>query len=356
MKINLIVIIALLGIILLLPTALADVVNMEINVNGTSNLNITVDADDTLAREMIGDLQEDVYGPEQSDPKDKILQIIEDKIEDQGSDGTSTQSTDGSDDFGEIGDICADFADYLDALSSYPPEEFIQEMKALGYDDESHINMIWNMCQNDYISSQETSWSTDHSGIDSETVAQLIGRAVDWLLGKNPTPSKNQEMVGRKLDSYFASDRDVYYLNSKLTELQLRVEAMERTLEQTQAAAYCQGKIGLMLDYNMRWVRCGDTTYHNHLTDPTTGEDMIIGITPIENGVSKTEASEETEESQETNETVIGFDGVNGNTIECSDVGKPKNSVNFCTSYVENYWCGFTDKDDWYRASCIRAV
>lgn len=350
MKRNLIAIVALLGAILLLPLVKADVVNVEIQVNGTADVNLTVDADDTLAREMIGDLQEDVYGSEtHSSPEDIILQYIEDQIpEDDGE--TPTQSLPGSGEFDEIGDICNDpaFADYFEALSSIPPEDFIQYMKDLGYDDEAHINMIWNMCQNEYISERETVWIKDEDGIDTLTVVQLIGRAVDWLLGINTLPSKNEQTVGRKLDSYFASDKDVYFLNKKITELELRIEALERTIETTASEAYCDGKLGLMLDYNMRWVKCGDTTYHNHLEDPTTGEDMIVGITPIANGGAESEESEE--------EPELGFKGENDNTIECSDVGKPKNSVSFCTSYTGNYWCGFYDIDDWYRASCIRKV
>jgi hypothetical protein len=349
MKMKLITIATLLGIVLLFTAVKADVVNMEINVNGTANLNVTVDADDTLAREMISDVQEDVYGQPHSDPKDEVLQYIQDKIEDQEDTGMSTQSgSETTGEFDEIKDICNDFADYFDTLSSIPPEEFIQQMKDLGYDDESHINMIWNMCQNEYISSQETTWSKDDSGIDSLTVVQLIGRAVDWLLGKNALPSKNEQIIGRKLDSYFASDRDVYYLNQKISELQLRVEAMERTMEQTQAAAYCQGKIGLMLDYNMRWVKCGDTTYHNHQTDPLTGEEIIIGITPIENG-----------NGLKTNGQEIALNGngkADDNMIECSDVGKCRNSNCFCTSFTGDNWCGFDSKEDWYKASCIKKV
>jgi hypothetical protein len=43
---------------LLSSLASADQVNMNISVNGTSNLNITIDADDTLARQMINQTNE----------------------------------------------------------------------------------------------------------------------------------------------------------------------------------------------------------------------------------------------------------------------------------------------------------
>jgi len=348
MKRDLVAIVALLGIILLLPMVKADEVNVEIHVNGTSDINLTIDADDTLAREQIGELQEDVYGTaEHSSPEDIILQTIEDLIPEEEEGGTSTQSESESEYMDEIADICNNpiFADYFDTLSSIPPEDFIQHMKDLGYDDVAQIGVIWSMCQSEYISSQRTSWLRDESGIDALAVAGLIGRSVDWLLGINSLASKNEEIIGRKLDSYFASDKDVYYLNMKVNELELRLEALERTMEGIASDAYCQGKLGLMLDYNMRWVRCGDTQYHNHLTDPATGEEIVIGITPIENGA----------ENGGSEETDISFEEED-DTIECSDIGKPKNSVSFCTSYTGNYWCGFGDQDAWYMKNCIRKV
>jgi hypothetical protein len=48
--------------------------------------------------------------------------------------------------------------------------------------------------------------------------------------------------------------------------------------------AYCKGKLKVMLDYGLQGVKCNDTTYFNHHYSPT-GEEMIIGITPVnENG------------------------------------------------------------------------
>jgi hypothetical protein len=138
--------------------AKADVVNMNISVNGTSNLNITVDADDTLARQMItqtqSDLSEtqsqlnesqtDLYGTiTGSEPKDLILEEIE-----RGYGNPINVSGD----LNEIKEICADtqLQQYLNQISSLPPLDFVDYMKGLGYDDESHVNFIWTICQQEY--------------------------------------------------------------------------------------------------------------------------------------------------------------------------------------------------------------
>lgn len=305
----------------------------EYYINGTAYINDTCVLNDE-------ELEQDVYGNlTGSGPKDMVL----DEIGSTG--GNPIIGTQGLDSINEVCDQPY-LQQYLKNMGSLPPQEFVDYVKSLGYDDEAHITLIWSMCQDRYVSSHESEWSKDDSGIDTLTVVQLIGRSVDWLLGNNELPSKNEVTVARKLDSYFASDKDVYYLNNKMSELQLRLEALERTIQKTQADAYCQGKLDMMKDYNMEWVKCGDTTYHNHLKDPVTGEDMVVTITPIDNTVTNS-----------VNNDNNDHDGkVDNNTITCSDVGKCKNTNCFCTSYDGINWCGFENKEDWYRANCIRKV
>jgi len=268
----------------------ADEVNLDIEVNGTADFNISIDTEDT-------ELREDVYGTEGSSPEeDIILQYIEDKVSDQEtSDDMSIQSTGSDTTLDELKDFCYDpaFDDYFKTLGSIPPEGFIEHLKSLGYDDESHINLIWSMCLEERINDNEEDWSTD-TGISQNRVANMIEGAIDWLFGRSSAPTQAEVEIGRNLDSYFASDADAYYLLRRINDLQFRVEALEYSMDEIASEAYCRGKLQVMMDYGLEGVRCDDTTFFNHQLSPT-GEEMVIGITPV-NGIHEEEPPEVPEE------------------------------------------------------------
>jgi len=266
---NLITMLTILSILVLsVSVALADDVNMEINVNGTANLNITVESEDS-------ELREDVYGTEGNSPaEDLILQYINEHKDDPNPGWEN------------IEEFCTDpaFTEYFETLGSTPPEGFIQHLKSIGYDDESHITLIWTMCQDQYISENERQWSTDRD-FDYGSLERTIRDAIGWLLGEVTRPTSTEVEIGTSLDSYFASDRDASYLLRRINDLTLRVEALENAMDEIASEAYCRGKLKVMLDYGLEGVRCDDTTYFNHQFSPT-GEDMVIGITPV-NGVEE---------------------------------------------------------------------
>ena len=249
--------------ILTLALVRADDVNMEINVNGTANFNISVSTEDS-------ELREDVYGTEGNSPaEDVILQYINEHKDDPNPG------------WEEMGEICNDpaFDDYFKSLSSIPPDAFIQHMKAMGYDDVTQISVLWSMCLEERMNANEEEWSTD-TGISQNRVANLIEGAIDWLFGRNPAPVKEEVDIGNSLDSYFASDKDLLYVLRRVNDLTLRVEALENSMDEVASEAYCRGKLKVMMDYGLDGVRCDDTTYFNHMYTPT-GEDLVIGITPV---------------------------------------------------------------------------
>jgi len=288
--------IMLLVTVISLAVAKADEVNLDIEVNGTADFNISIDTEDS-------ELREDVYGPPQSDPEDQILQYIQGQISDEGDSGdTSIQSTGSGSTLDEMKEFCYDpaFEDYFKTLGSVPPEGFIEHLKALGYDDESHINLIWSMCLEERINDNEEDWGTD-TGISQNRVANLIEGAIEWLFGQNPAPMPAEVEIGQSLDNYFASDADAYYLLRRINDLSFRVEALEHSMDEIASEAYCRGKLQVMMDYGLEGVRCDDTTYFNHQLSPT-GEDMVIGITPI-NGIHEEEPPEIPEEIPTEDET-----------------------------------------------------
>ena len=249
-----IIISILMGMILLVPLASADQVNMDINVNGTANLNITVDADDTLAREMINDTQEDVYGTmEGSGPKDVILEEIKSGA------GNPITETEGLD---TIGEICNDpnLQQYLNSISGLPPLGFVDYLKALGYDDEAHINLIWTMCQQEYINQNQVQWSTDLPGFQQADLVSFFQDAINYLKGNGNSVFTRARDLAIVLDSYFASDKDVWILVNKIRELEIRIQVLETTMERVASEAYCQAKIDAMMEYNLTYVKCGENS------------------------------------------------------------------------------------------------
>jgi len=238
----------------------ADQVNMNISVNGTSNLNITVNADDSAARAAISQTQNDVYGTTTaSGPRDMILDEIA-----RGYGNPVNISNDS-----QIKDICSDsyLQQYLGQVSVLPPIDFINYLKGLGYDDEDHISFIWNICQQDYINQHQGQWSQDlvGGGIQQGDLVSIFQAAIDWLNGKGDSVYSQAKNLGMVLDSYFASKRDVWILLNKINQLEIRVEALERTMENISADAYCQGKLEVMNEYNLTGVKCGanSTLYWN---------------------------------------------------------------------------------------------
>ncbi|NIM47020.1 MAG: hypothetical protein GTN40_02565 [Candidatus Aenigmarchaeota archaeon] len=67
------------------------------------------------------------------------------------------------------------------------------------------------------------------------------------------------------LESYFASDKDVWILANRIKQLELRVEALERTMEGIAPEEYCESKLDMMKLYNLTGVKCGinSTQYWN---------------------------------------------------------------------------------------------
>jgi len=246
----------------------ADQVNMNISVNGTSNLNITVNADDTLAREMasqaqsnLNNTQTDVYGTMQgSGPRDMLLDEIRA--------GAGNPITD-ADNVTKINEICNDpyLQQWLSKIGDLPPLGFVNYVKALGYDDEAHVNLVWTMCQQKYIKEHEGTWSSDlvGGGMQPGDLLSVLRDVVNWLMGSGSTTYSQSKDIATTLDSYFASDNDIWILNNKINQLQLRLEALERTMENTSAEAYCQAKLDMMEEYNLTGVKCGtnSTMYWN---------------------------------------------------------------------------------------------
>ncbi|MCD6591216.1 MAG: hypothetical protein J7K72_04570 [Candidatus Aenigmarchaeota archaeon] len=275
---------ALLTFILLVSVANAEV-NMSVEINSTGDVNfdadinadgnVTVIINGTNIGEEVGGLEQDVYGQPQSNPKDFIL---EEEF------GNETEEI-------PIAEICNDLVSkgYItDTATHIVPQEFVAYLKSLGYDDESHINYIWNLCQemkfnsqSSYIKEHEGTWSKDDvgGGINFGDLVSVMSEAVNYLLGKTYA-SDVAIQIARQLDRYFASDADVYYLDKRVKELELEAEAVSRTMQKIAVDSYCQAKIDMMIEYNFTSVTCGNTTYYYWQVVHSPPQTKVVGVTP----------------------------------------------------------------------------
>ena len=244
----------------------ADTVNMNVSVNGTANLNISVNADDTLARQMISqtnselnDTQTDVYGTiTGSGPKDLILEEI---IKGYGNPLNVSEGLD------SIKEICADSSlqQYLSQISDLPPLEFVNYLKGLGYDDEAHINFIWTICQQEYVKQHQGQWLSDKEGVQPENLVDIFRSAIDWLSGRGDYVISQAREIAIILSSYFASQKDLWVLSNKVKQQDIRIEALEKAMDEIAPDMYCKAKLDLMKEYNLSGVKCGanSTMYVN---------------------------------------------------------------------------------------------
>ena len=132
-----------------------------------------------------------------------------------------------------------------------------------------------------YITEHEGQWSTDTvggGGITLNDVVNLIIEAVNYLKGLTGT-SNQAIQIANTLDSYFASDYDVYVLSNQLSQYDIRIQALEKTMNTIAEDAYCNAKMELMLEYNLSWIKCGEkSTYYYRVDANQWNGNDIVGI------------------------------------------------------------------------------
>lgn len=119
-----------------------------------------------------------------------------------------------------------------------------------------------------YVDSKEGEWST--SLLNDQSLANILGQSVDYLEGREYSSGVADD-IGSSLDSYFASDDDIQQLLRMIDDLQfkasnlnIRVAAIERTLEEMASEDYCNAKLETAKKYNLtiNGLKCGlNSTY-----------------------------------------------------------------------------------------------
>lgn len=137
-------------------------------------------------------------------------------------------------------------------------------------EQEVKINRTWNWTKQDCVKTGREIGDC-RVACDNITYNQTIEQTI--IQGGGGV-SKN--WVRESIEEAFSylTDQLTDCLN-KLLDIEKRLFALERTAELISSRDYCQGRIDMMIEYNLTNVSCGETTYYN--TDFG-----IVGIRGIE--------------------------------------------------------------------------
>jgi hypothetical protein len=119
--------------------------------------------------------------------------------------------------------------------------------------------------------------STSNAGLMSwNNLMYVFDEMSKYFYGtENPHPVAVS--LFNSLNSVFVNRADEQVINAKLDNLNMRVLMLERTMEKVNATAYCEGKISVMKEYNLSWVKCGENSTYYYNVDPKNwaGKDII---------------------------------------------------------------------------------
>lgn len=98
------------------------------------------------------------------------------------------------------------------------------------------------------------------SGFNVWDMTRHLEETVECFLGEKKFCSEWNFRIFNSLARVFLLRQEQYQVNDNFD---VRLAAVEKTLENTNAEAYCQGKIDVMLERDLSWVKCDNTTYRN---------------------------------------------------------------------------------------------
>ena len=123
-----------------------------------------------------------------------------------------------------------------------------------------------------YITEHESEWSRDVSGVNYNKVIRTMLDALTYILG-NGRVSDGSEQIGNLMSVVFIPRPE---LDQIFYQYEVRIQALENTMDKIAGKEYCRGKIDVMIEHNLTSVTCQNTTWHNKF------DGTAVGITPIE--------------------------------------------------------------------------
>jgi len=137
---------------------------------------------------------------------------------------------------------------------------------------------------NDKISNVVSQSNTDV--ITWQKLTYVFEEVAKYFYGTEYHPAADS--IFTSLNSVFVNRVDEQLINEKLDNLNMRVLMLEKTMEKVNATAYCEGKMAVMKEYNLTWVKCGtNSTYYYNVDPKQFGGNDIIGIDVSETPVAE---------------------------------------------------------------------
>lgn len=147
------------------------------------------------------------------------------------------------------------------------------------------INNIEYIKGEEYFKANEKRWS---SGMTDMDIYHLFNYVSDIILQDykrdNPKAYRDEEwLLAGALSRGFATKPEVNQLYNLITQLTVRIEALENTLKEIAGDEYCRQKIEVSLNYGITAVSCEDTTFYNAQINGLSGTGLtVVGIRIIE--------------------------------------------------------------------------
>jgi len=91
-------------------------------------------------------------------------------------------------------------------------------------------------------------------------MTQHIEETIKCMMGTKKFCSEWNFRIGNALNSWFLPRIEFKPIHDNFN---IRLVALEKTMEATNSEAYCQGKIDTMIEYNLTWVSCREQKFYN---------------------------------------------------------------------------------------------
>lgn len=146
-----------------------------------------------------------------------------------------------------------------------------------------------------YVEEHAGYWE-DNGDVNSYSVSNIIEQSVGYLKGESYDMPVAVE-IGNALDGYFASDKDVQQLLKmiddlymKANNLNLRLSAVENTLEAIASEDYCNAKLEIAQKYNitLKGLKCGLNSTYYYTVDKEDGTKGLLAIETVDPYVDPT--------------------------------------------------------------------
>ena len=104
-------------------------------------------------------------------------------------------------------------------------------------------------------------------GLSWDSLISQISNAVDYILGLTNYVYEDALEFLNQLKRIFFTREEGEELQRQIDEImtyyEFRIASLEKAVQEINQTAYCNGRISVMFEYNLSYVKCGNVTYYN---------------------------------------------------------------------------------------------